>query len=375
MQTLTEKNSSPAEKRGRKAGTIYFPRFPLKEVLNIPEAIWTQNAGNPFDILDVAKALGVSPTSSGLVTRLASSYRYGLTEGSPTTKLISLTSLGSSIVAPVADTDVNALLRQALLFPPVFQKVYTWMDRKPIPRADVLRNTLMKSPELGGFGIPMEDVDDFIKVFMDNIPDYQLADEMNNTRYLRLDKLSPPETLQPVEAPSRLDEFQPTPLEKPQMFEGQHRAQPPPPAVTRVFISHSKNMRILGQLKQMLKFGGFEAEVAEERETTAIPIPEKVFTSMRKCNCAVINVSADEQEKHGDSYGINQNVLIEIGGAFLLYDRKVILLVDKRIKLPSNLQGLSILPYDGDELSWDTGMKLQNALTHFREGEGEPRKE
>src|SRR6266849_7565198 len=149
-------------KRGRKAGTVYFPRNSLRDVLPIAKSIWEQNAGNPFDILDVAKAVDQSPTSGRFVQRLASSYRYGLTEGSPTTKVISLTALGSSIVAPTAETDVNAQLRKALLNSPIFQRVYTWMDRKPIPREDVFRNTLMKPPDLGGFGIPKEDVDEFV---------------------------------------------------------------------------------------------------------------------------------------------------------------------------------------------------------------------
>src|SRR5438132_4601123 len=178
-------------KGGRKGGTVYFPRNSLQDVLSIPKAIWEQNAGNPFDILDVAKAVDQSPTSGRFIQRLASSYRYGLTEGSPTTKVISLTPLGSSIVAPTADTDVNAQLRTALLNPPIFQKVYTWMDRKPIPRDDVLRNTLMKPPELSGFGIPKEDIDEFVRVFMENIEDYGLAVDVQGTKYLRLDKLSP----------------------------------------------------------------------------------------------------------------------------------------------------------------------------------------
>ena len=60
------------------------------------------------------------------------------------------------------------------------------------------------------------------------------------------------------------------------------------------------------------------------------------------------------------------NVLIEIGAAFLLYNKRIILLVDKRVQLPSNLQGLAVSYYEGDELSWETGMKLQKALTEFR---------
>jgi len=134
-----------------------------------------------------------------------------------------------------------------------------------------------------------------------------------------------------------------------------------------VFISHSKNETIVDQIKTILEFGQFDYRIAEETETTAIPIPEKVFGIMGQCNCAIINVSADEQEKRDDgTYGVNPNVLTEIGGAFLLYKRKVILLVDKRVQLPSNLQGLYRCEYKGDELTFSTYMKLQRALAEFR---------
>jgi len=49
-----------------------------------------------------------------------------------------------------------------------------------------------------------------------------------------------------------------------------------------------------------------------------------------------------------------------------MYDQKVILLVDKRIELPSNLQGLYRCEYKGNELSWDTGIKLTKVLQGFR---------
>lgn len=99
----------------------------------------------------------------------------------------------------------------------------------------------------------------------------------------------------------------------------------PTPAVQvtkpRVFISHSKNMEIVEQIKTMLELADLEYEVAEEEETTAIPVPDKVLTAMRRCNAAVICVTADEQEKDEDSQqSINENVLIEIGAAFVLYE-------------------------------------------------------
>jgi hypothetical protein len=100
----------------------------------------------------------------------------------------------------------------------------------------------------------------------------------------------------------------------------------------RIFISHSKNMEIVDQIKTMLELNDINYEIAEEEETAAIPIPEKVFSAMRKCNAAAICITADENEKREDgTYGINQNVLIEIGSAFVLYDKKVVLVWDKRI--------------------------------------------
>ena len=102
-------------------------------------------------------------------------------------------------------------------------------------------------------------------------------------------------------------------------------------------------------------------------DTSAIPIPEKIFGLMKECNCAIINISADEQEKLPDeSFKINENVLIEIGASFLNYDKKVILLVDKRIKLPSNLQGLYRCEYEGEELPFSLFGKLSKALKGFR---------
>lgn len=367
---MTLKISEEKSKRGRKAGAILFPRDPLKRILPISDAIWKQNAGNPFNILDLAPAVSQSPTSSTFIRQLASSYRYGLTEGSPTTKVISLTSLGRSIVAPTVDTDVNASLRRALTYSTIFQKVYQFFDGKPIPRQDILRNTLTNPSETGGFDIPREDVDEFMKTWMQNITDYSLAQDIKGTAYLRLDKLSAGEVAKQItefgteeEEKRKIEEIikEEKVTEKPKIEEEKIVEKP------RVFISHSKNKKIVEQIKQILDFGQFEYRIAEERETTAIPIPDKVFGLMRECNCAIINVSADEQEKRKDeTYGINQNVLMEIGAAFLRYNKKVILLVDKRIELPSNLQGLYRCDYEGDELTFSTAMKLQKTLTEFR---------
>jgi len=330
----------------------------LKRSLTIAESIEKNNAGKPYDRLDLAKSLNWSPNSSGFRSLITSSGRYGATEGSHSAERIGLTPLGSSIVAPTSEEDRTQALREALLKPDLFRKVIDYYDKKMLPKEELFKNTLRKE-----FAVIAEDVESCYEVLMGNLREYGLLQNIKGNEFLQVDKLSAPPAPQ----------LEPPPIGEPSELSVQSGSQAISPGVivpkARIFISHSKNKKILEQLKQMLEFGEFEWEVAVERETTAIPISEKVFGLMRRCNCAVINVSADEQEKHENGgYGINENVLIEIGAAFLQYEKRVILLVDKRVQLPSNLQGLNALYYEGDELSWETGMRLQKALTEFRTG-------
>jgi hypothetical protein len=135
----------------------------------------------------------------------------------------------------------------------------------------------------------------------------------------------------------------------------------------RVFISHGKNTDLVEQVETMLGLADVPSEVAVKEETAAIPVPEKVFSAMKRCSAAIIVVSVDEGRKGpSDKYVINENVLIEIGAAFVLYDKRVVLLWDRRLDVPSNLQGLYRCEYEGDDLNWGAGMKLMKAIKGFR---------
>lgn len=143
--------------------------------------------------------------------------------------------------------------------------------------------------------------------------------------------------------------------------------RPSPPEPLRVFISHGSNSDIVEQIEVMLDVASIEAEIAEAEETTAIPVPEKVLNSMRRCSAGIIAVTVDEGRKDDEgNYTLNENVLIEIGAAFVLYDRRVVLLWDKRLTVPSNVQGLYRCEFEGDELSWTAGMKMMKAIQGFK---------
>lgn len=133
----------------------------------------------------------------------------------------------------------------------------------------------------------------------------------------------------------------------------------------RVFISHGKNMGLVEQVTTVLGLANVPFEIAVEEESTAIPVPEKVLGSMRRCSAGIVIVSVDNEQDSNPV--VNDNVLIEIGAAFVLYDKQVVLVWDKRLPVPSNLQGLYRCEFEGAELGWASGMKLMKTIGAFRQ--------
>jgi hypothetical protein len=345
---LTSEKNTPEKDEKRKYATTAYPKNSLIDALKLAQSI------------NLAKSTNWSPASSGFRTLITSSARYGLTTGSYGAKQIAITPLGLIIVSPQSPEERADGLKKALFNIELFRKFFTDFENNRLPEMKYLVNTLNRT-----YGIPNEDCEDCYKMIVKNAEELGILDDISGSKWIHLSKLSKAEVTQTVtEAPA--GEVEEVPIEE----EAKPPLTPLPPlkvAKPIVFISHSENATIVDQLKTILEFGEFDYRIAEETETTAIPIPEKVFGLMRLCNCAIINVSADEEERKPDGiYSVNPNVLTEIGGAFLQYNRKVILLVDKRVALPSNLQGLYRCEYEGDELAFSTYLKLQKTLAEFR---------
>jgi hypothetical protein len=133
----------------------------------------------------------------------------------------------------------------------------------------------------------------------------------------------------------------------------------------RVFISNS-NTKVAEQVKKMLDFIHYDYVMGDKEETT-VPISEGKFGIMKNCDCAIINIAAAEQERrYSGLYVLNSNVTSEIDAAYLKYNTQVILLVERKVELPSNLKGLKRIEYDSDDLSFNAAMDLEKALADFR---------
>src|SRR5690606_39002966 len=95
-----DKTSSAATK---KRVLTDFPKHDLEDALRVAEAIESANAGQPYPPTDTAIALDISPGSSDWRTLTAASFKYGLTTGTYKTDRLTLTELGSRIVAPTSE--------------------------------------------------------------------------------------------------------------------------------------------------------------------------------------------------------------------------------------------------------------------------------
>jgi predicted nucleotide-binding protein len=93
------------------------------------------------------------------------------------------------------------------------------------------------------------------------------------------------------------------------------------------------------------------------------------MNDMRGCGAAIIHVEGEMHLMDKDAKEhvvLNPNVLIEIGAAMALYGKRFILLVRDGTKLPSNLQGLYEVRYEGDALDGNATIRLLEAINQLK---------
>jgi predicted nucleotide-binding protein len=333
-----------------------IPQRTLREALAIPQALTDMFAGKPTPPHQVAMALKISPTSSSWTYLPGTAIVYGLTRGEVNAKAITLTELGRRATAPTEEGDDAKAKAEAALKPDVCRAFFERYNKARFPSdriaLHVLRETLR---------VPVDRADAVLEILKDNGTFVGSIHTTKTGPYVDLDNLRP----MPWKSVDKHVESCDA-----EVAEAPSVSPPSPnrgvPGSFRVFISHSKNMAVVGQVKEILALYDIDYEIAIEEETAAIPVPKKIIASMRRCQAAVMVVTADEQSKVDGDPAINTNVLIEIGSAFVLYDEKVVLLWDRSLKVPSNIQGLYRCEFEGNELSFAVGTKLAKALKSFK---------
>jgi predicted nucleotide-binding protein len=371
---------SAKDRGGQKAApkrTYYkqsdFPLTSLQQAQKIASAIVDNFAGDGGSPPDVALALGISPTSSAWPALTGAAIAYGLIDGGINANTMKLTNLGKRLVAPEAEGEDLTARREAILRPKVLRDFFERYRRAKFP------NDLIASNVLKSMSLPADRLESGLEIIKDNGRYAGIIRETPTGPFINLDSPGVPAPTATPEFPaqSTLDPTEPASQET---ATAAAPAAVPATASTpataalaakanRVFITHGKQKAIVVQIKELLTFGSFDPVVSVEREATAIPVPEKVFEDMRSCSAGVIHVGAEGKylDKDGTELTkLNDNVLIEIGAAMALYGKKVILLVERGVTLPSNLQGLYRCDFEGDKLEYESTMKLLKTFSQFR---------
>lgn len=349
------------------------PSVTLAEALTVPQTIKDNFAGQATAPLLVAEACEVSPASSNWRLLTGAAVAYGLTNGAYNAKEISITPLGERIVAPLIEGDSEVALREAALKPSILSEFYHQYNGNKLPKAEIAHNVLQKK------GIPPERLENAWNILRANATQTNMLRVIGGSEYIYLesegrhaerttDEAEILETKVPgnlVVPDDILEKMNITPPKVPEPQQAELKREKP-----NIFISHGKNNAVIvGQLKELLTYGQMEPIVSLERETTAIPVPDKVFDDMRSCDAGIIHIDLEEVPigNGNQTYSrLNENVLIEIGAAIALYGKRVILLCKKGTSLPSNLQGLYRCEYDGNQLDYASTMKLLKTMQELR---------
>ena len=355
-----------------------IPAYSLEEALKIPNTIIDNFGGKPTAPFQVAMAMNTTQASSYWRIISGAAIAYGLTDGGYNSVKIGLLELATKIISPTEEgSDITALV-EAALKPTVLKKFFEKYNNAKFPKDTIAENVLKIE-----FNVPVDKTKKVLDLIKANGNYVGIIHETKTGPYVFVDQPSS-SILSTKQGKETNDEGRDNEsdengkddvpedllkrmnLKKPVSLTIE---TPLPNEKQKVFISHGKNNKVVEQLKEILTYGQFEVVISIEKESTAISVPDKVFSDMRSCKAAVIHVEGEREliDKEGNAHQIiNENVLIEIGAAMALYGKKFILLCEESLKLPSNLQGLYRCNYEGKELSYNATMKLLKTFNEFR---------
>jgi predicted nucleotide-binding protein len=349
-----------------------MPSLSLDQALRVSLGIWNDFAGKSAAPHDIAFAVGMTPTSGPWRTLTGASIAYGLTEGGYAADVIKLTPLGRRIVAPEAEGDDLRARAEAVLKPRIMREFFHKYDRAKFPQDAIAANVLVS------MGLPKERAAEAVQALKASGKDTGLIRETKTGLFVALPQggAIPVVSRADAENDDTGAESDVSAYVDTEVALAASAVMPPTIVAAgrevvndKVFITHGKTRAVVTQIKELLLFGKFEPVVSVERESTAVPVPDKVFHDMRECAAGVIHVNSEGELLDPDGNKVihlNHNVLIEIGAAIALYGKRVILLVQKGVVLPSNLQGLYRCEYEGDKLDYDATMKLLKTFNEFR---------
>ena len=257
---ISQSDNELVKKKQRSRATTLYPKNSLAEALKLAESIRDNNACQPYNRIDLASSINLSPSSSVFRLLITASNKFGLTKGGYQADKIALTELAEQIVSPTSDEDKSEGLLKALYNVPFYKQFFEKYENNRLPRKDLLLNALERE-----FKIPNADREQCYDLLIKNANELGLLKDVKGTLYVRIEHPSISEEavaeiheskndgLQGISAENQ-DNAIPATLQKapdldisPPISREKSTSDAATTSKPRIFVSHSKNMKILSQ--------------------------------------------------------------------------------------------------------------------------------
>jgi hypothetical protein len=172
--------SSEAKQSRKRLSQEAVPTYSLDQALRVPRAIGENYAFKPTRPLNVAEAMGMSPTSGPFRAITGSAVAYGLTTAAAQAPEIGLTPLGLRVIRPTVEGDDLSARREALLKPTVIGDFLRNYDGAALPADTIAKNVLM------GMGVPADRLDGVLELISDGARAVGFIREFGGKRYVDL---------------------------------------------------------------------------------------------------------------------------------------------------------------------------------------------
>lgn len=362
-----------------------FPNVTLRETLKLPRAIQDGASGMPVSRLTLAELVNLSPNSSTFRELLLSSRAYGLTEGGVNADRFELTAVGDQITGG-DEIRVQEAVRKAVMNIEPYRAFLTAYDGKKIPATNAFKDFLIQQAS-----VPSDRVDECSEHLLDDARAAGFIRTLKGSEYIELrengytrdngdnsdnghddiddwegEVIVATRGSDPMLAVHQIDPpvlTSPTDLiTKPMTLSSNPK---------KVFIAHGKNRGPLEEIKKILSQFRVPIAVAVDEPHAGRPISTKVAQLMRdECSSAIFIFTADErfirEGSDGETVEVwrpSENVVYELGAASVLYDRRIVILKEKRVSFPSDFSDLGYLEFEADQIQAQTANLFSELVT------------
>lgn len=142
-----------------------------------------------------------------------------------------------------------------------------------------------------------------------------------------------------------------------------------PPSGTCLFISYSTQpAHVVAQIQTVFELAGIKSHASQRapRGGAAVLVADDAAEVMRRCDAALVLLSEEDcRPDESGAAAVSQRALVEIGAASVLYERRVLLLLDAPAELSAGLASLPHVTLGAGGLAWEVGIELLRAVRGF----------